>query len=202
MKRYSLVLAIIFFLLFNSFKVSVDKSGFLAILEQASITFVKPANTVEIPVVVNDELNYQYAIKDTVSNIEIRYLVYPLQEMVKKYNGPHADTGFQAIDPNMIHTNLLLVYCYKIQDKELNVQTMPDIHELPHGTVDQEFNADWGAEVNVQPCDEFGQKNKYCTIFEIHKDNTADAFIMFLYNNKDTFEDLVKSDFHSLKFKK
>ncbi len=203
MKRFGLVSIVLSFLLFNSFKIATDDTGFLSVVDQAAIKFSRPANTTETKVVTNDELNYQYALVDTVSKIEIRYLVYPLQDLIKKYSGSHADTGQPLIDPNMIHTNLLLIYSYRIQDKELNIQqTMPEVHEIPHGTVDQEFNADWAAEVTVQPCDEFGQKYKYCTMFAMHKENTADAFIMYLYNNKDTYTELVKPDYHSLVFKK
>jgi len=203
MKKYTTPLLFILFLLTSSFKTTVDTNTFLSIVSQATMTFTPPANTIQTPVITNDELNYHYAIKDTFNKIEIRYLVYPLQELVKKYNGPHTDSTAPVIDPNMIHTNLMLIYSQRIQDKELNIQqSMPEVHELTHGMVNQEFNADWGAEVTVQPCDEFGQKYKYCTIFAIHKDNTADAFIMYLYNNKDTFEELVKPDYHSLVYKK
>jgi len=166
--------------------------------------FLQPANTIATSIIKNDELSYQYALKDTVSKIEIRYIVYPLQGFVKQYNGPHSDSGMSRIDPNFLHTNLLIAFALKIQGKEMNnmQEVMPDVKEISHATVDLEYNADWGAEVNLQPCDEFGQKYKYCTIFAIHKDNIADAFVIYLYDNKDTFEASVKPDFHSLTFKK
>lgn len=190
------------FFLFNSFRIEDAKTVFLSVVEKAEMNFTRPANTVETNVIINDEVNYYYALKDTVNNIEIRYLIYPLQELVKKYNGPH-DTGIgPLIDPNFIHTNLLLKFAYTVQGKEMNLQEMPAINEIPHATVDLEYNADWGAEVTVQPCDEFAQKYKYCTLFEIHKDNIADAYVIFLYNDKDNFQDAVKPDYHSLIFKK
>jgi hypothetical protein len=168
------------------------------------IKFTRPANSKEVPVIKNDELNYQYALKDTVTHIEIRYSIFPLQQLVNEYNGPHPDTGMSRVDPNFLHTNYLLAVAFKVQGKEMSLDAtgMPELHELPHATVDLEFNADWGAEVNVQPCDEFAQKYKYCTIFEMHKDNIADVFIMYLYDNKDTFEEAVKPDFHSMAYKK
>ncbi len=202
MKGFRVIGSAIFFMLFNSFQVGVDDSLFLSVVEKAVMTYSRPANTTEVNIINNDELNYLYAIKDTVNKIEMRYLIYPLQELVKKYNTGQADTGMPLLDPNMIHTNLLLMYAYKIQGKEVNLSEMPEIIEIPHATVDLEYNADWGAKVTVQPCDEFAQKYKYCTIFEIHKDNIADAYILFLYNDKDKFEDAVKPDYHSLSFKK
>jgi hypothetical protein len=203
MKRYNILfVAIGCWLLTASFS-GDGNSTFSALLEKASMNFVKPANTIETPVIVNDELNYQYAIKDTSCKIEIRYLVYPLQDLINKYNGPHADSGISRIDPNFLHTNFLLALSLKIEGKQMDMQeALPALKELSHATADLEFNADWAASIDVQPCDEFAQKYKYCTVFAIHKDNDADAFVIYLYDNKDTFEELVKPDFHSLTFKK
>lgn len=203
MKSKKIVILSFFTLLFLSFKVSGQGNLFFTVVKQAEMDFNKPINTIETTVIKNDELNYQYALKDTLNGIEIRYLVYPLQGLVKKYNGPHADTGIGMIDPNFLHTNLLLVYYFKVQGKPMDMSgTMPDIKELSHATADLEYNADWGAEVDLEPCDEFAQKYKYCTMFEIHKDNVADAFVIYLYDDKDRFEDAVKPEFHSLVFKK
>ncbi len=198
------------FLLLSSFSQPGGNNSFFTIVEKGGIIFSKPAVTKEVTVILNDELNYQYAFNDTVNNIEIRYLVYPLQEAEKHFNGPHADTGIERIDPNFIHTNLLLAYAYRVQGKEMNVDgTMPEIHEISHAAVQKEFNAEWGAYVDVQPCDEFAQKYKYCSILAIHKDNLADAFIIYLYDNKDAFlqkkpfeEETTDRDFRSLQFTK
>ena len=202
MKRYSYIVVSGLFLLFNSFRLSDGNPAFFSLLNSMGMKFTKPANTIEVKCIQNDELNYQYAIKDTVTNIEIRYSVFPLQKLVEEYNGPHPDTGLSRIDPNFLHTNYLFAIANKIQGKEMNMDALPEVKELSHATVDLEFNADWGAETTVQPCDEFAQKYKYCTIFEMHKDNIADVFIMYLYDDKDTFDESIKPDFHSLAFKK
>jgi len=198
------------FLLLNSFCQTGGKNSFFVIVEKGGLTFSKPTITKEVTIIHNDELNYQYALKDTSNNMEIRYLVYALQDAVNHFNGPHADTGIERVDPNFMHTNLLLAYAYRVQGKEMNMEgTMPEIHEISHAAVQKEFNAEWGAYVDVQPCDEFAQKYKYCTIFAMHKDNVADVFIMYLYDNKDTFlqrkpfeEETTDRDFRSLQFTK
>jgi hypothetical protein len=206
MKKHPLILLSVFFLFFSSFKAGEKDNAFFAFIDKAGLKFSKPANTIEIPVIANDELNYQYALKDTINKIEIRYLVVPLQELVDRYNGPHDDTGssMSKVDPNFLHTNLLIAYALKIEGKGMNSMddVMPNITELSHAKVDLEYNADWGAELTLQPCDEFAQKYKYCNILAIHKDNIADVFMIYLYDNKDTFEESVKPDIHSLVFKK
>jgi len=201
MKSCRLLAPVLLFFLLSSFRTGDGNNPFFAFLKQTGLKFVKPLNAVETKVIQNDELAYQYAIIDTVSKIEIRYLIYPLQEMEKAYNAPHPDTGIGRIDPDFLHTNFLYINTYKILGRELNVsEPMPDIREISHATVDKQYNADWGAEVSVEPCDEFAQKYKYCTLFAIHKDNVADAFIIFLYNNKDTFDEWVQPDLHTLVF--
>jgi hypothetical protein len=201
MKRYKLLLGIFFSLLLNSFETDTGNNPFPTIIEKYGIKFKRPVNTIEMPVINNDELKYQYALEDTVNKIEIRYLVYPLKTLVKQYNGTHSDTGISKVDPNLLHTNLLLAFSLKIEGKGMNTGgPFPEVKELSHATVDLEFNADWGGMVDIQPCDEFAQKYKYCTIFEIHKDDIADAFVIYLYDNKDTFSEVVKPNFHSLIF--
>ncbi len=203
MKKYSTPLLFCLFFLFNSFRIGGGNNAFLSVVEQAGMKFVQPANTIETKIIANDELNYQYALKDTVNKIEIRYLIFPLQELVKKYNSTSQDTTTQPkFDPNLIHTNLLLKFAYVVQGKEMNFQEMPAITEIPHATIEIEYNGDWGAFTTSQPCDEFAQKYKYCTIFAIHKDNVADAYIIYLYDDKERFDDAVKPDYHSLLFKK
>ena len=174
---------------------------FVAVLDKAGMNFIKPVGMKETPLIRNDELDYQYAIKDSANNLEIRYLVYPLQDMVRKYNANQPDSGMPNIDPNFMHTNLLIVYSLKLQGKDFtNIGSFPEVKELPHATCEKEFNADWGGEINLQPCDEFAQKYKYCTLLEIHKDNIADAFIIFLYNRNDAPEDLLAPVLTTLKF--
>ncbi len=183
-----LIVAVGIFLLLNSFCFTDENNLFFSIVKKGGLRFYKPSSTKEVALIHNDELNYQYAIKDTLNNMEIRYLVYPLQEMVNHYNGPHADTGIERIDPNFMHTNLLLAYAYRVQGKEMSMDVnMPEINEISHAAIDKAFHADWGAYVNIQPCDEFAQKYKYCTIWAIHKDDLADAFIIYLYDDKDAF---------------
>lgn len=205
MKRYILIAFAGFSLLFSSLMSGQGNSRFSDLLETVNMKFAMPANAFETKVIPNDELNYQYAIKDTATKIEMRYLVIPLQGLIAQYNGPH-DTGssISKIDPNFLHTNLLLAYALKVEGKGMNSMddVMPNLIELSHATADLEFNADWAAEIALEPCDEFGQNYKYCTIFEIHKDNIADAFVIYMYDNKDTFENVVKPEFHTLAFKK
>jgi hypothetical protein len=208
MKKISYVIISSLFFLFSSFR--PGNGDFLSFLEKTGIKFAKPPHSIETEVINNDELHYQYALKDTLNNLEIRYVYYPLQELVKHYNGPHSDTGMDMIDPNFMHTNVLLSFCYKIQGKEMNLNNpMPEVQELSHATVDLKYNADWGAYIDLQPCDEFAQKYKYCTLFAMHKDNIADIFIIYLYNNKDAFlqkdpfgEGSTEPDFMSLVFNK
>ena len=194
--------ALIVFLIFIAFNANSEDGykNFIPILDQAKMKLEKPLNMKETPVIKNDELYYQYAVKDSIMGFEIRYLVYPLQELVNKYNSPHPDTGMTHLDPNMIHTNLLVMYSLKIQGKEMAVDAFPEIKEINHATADLEFNADWAAQVNITPCDEFAQKYKYATILELHKDNIADAFVIFLYNDKDKYDDMMKPVFHTLRF--
>jgi len=203
MLKYRVAILSGFLFLLSSFRLNQVNTSFLSLVQQADLKFMPPANCIETNVISNYELNYQYAIIDTVTNIEIRYIIHPLQALQKRYNGPHSDTGMDAIDPNFLHTNLLVAYTFKIQGKEVNLNAgMPDIHELPHATIEYEYNGDWGAKVSVQPCDDFGQKYKYCTIFAMHKENTADVYIFYLYNNQAVFEASVNPDFHSLVFNK
>lgn len=201
MKKYKLAILLLSLCIAISGTCQSNYQPFVSIAAKGGMNLVKTPSFQETPVVTNDELNYQYAVKDSTADLEVRYLVYPLQDMVKKYNTNKPDSGMPNIDPNFLHTNLLLAYAMKIQGKDMTTEMKyPELKELPHATCEKEFKADWAAEVDIQPCDEFAQKYKYCTMLELHKDNMADAFVIFLYNQKDSFDDLVKPVYHSLTF--
>jgi hypothetical protein len=210
MKKCLVMLSIVSITLFGAFKNGGDSTYFFTLVENGGLQYVKPSSAKDVKVVQNADLNYHYAVRDTVDNIEIRYIVYPLQEAINQYNGPHSDSGVGKIDPNFLHTNFLLSCAFKVEGKAFSADgQFPEIKELSHATADIKYNADWVGIADVQPCDEFGQQYKFCTICALHKDNLADVFIFYLYNNKDEFtgrnpfaEETVDGVFNSLKFKK
>lgn len=52
----------------------------------------------------------------------------------------------------------------------------------------------------VYPSKEFGKGYSYCMIVCIHKNHAGDAFIFFLSDTKEGFNEMVAPAFHALRF--
>lgn len=78
---------------------------------------------------------------------------------------------------------------------------MYNIGAFPAKATKKEFNADNGGSCFLEFNSEFGKGYEYGQFIYLHKDDTADAIVTFMSNNKETHADLMMVGFHSLTFK-
>lgn len=171
---------------------------FVKLLERGKIAFIRPDSLVETPIVENDQMNYEYALKFPEKNFEVRYAIRPLDIIIKDYQSSvkKKKDGDIILHPNKY-------YSASFQATLLNISggQLPEIATFDSGAVKEEFNADWGATTFVEVDGEFGQSYKYCIVVALHKDDRADAYIFFLSDTKIDFEKNMENAFHSLRFK-
>ena len=198
MKILNTLTTAILFVVLTSFNSDNLPKTFTDLLDRATMKFEKPSNFGEIKTVENRQMNYEYAIKHTNKKFEVRYAIRPLDNLLKDYaeKEKKKKKGDMNINPNNLYNSFLQATVLNISGGQL-----PEFTEFGKESVKKEFNADWGATTFVNVEKEFGQDYKYCMIVALHKDNFGDAYIFYLSDTQDGFDELMSPAFHSLKFK-
>ena len=198
MKSNKLFLFIVGIITFISYSFSVKPDQFSELLTRSDLIFTQPENFTSVEIVDQNNMQYEYALKHNSKNFEVRYAIRPLDELLKTYEKKEKNKkeGDINIHPNKLYKTLL-------QSTTMNISGgyLPEMVVFDSLAVRQEFNADWGATTYVEVGNAFGANYKYCITVAIHKNNVADAYLFFLSDNTENFDDVMLTAFHSLKFK-
>ena len=198
MKSNKLFLFIVGIITFISYSFSVKPDQFSELLTRSDLIFTQPENFTSVEIVDQNNMQYEYALKHNSKNFEVRYAIRPLDELLKTYEKKEKNKkeGDINIHPNKLYKTLL-------QSTTMNISGgyLPEMVVFDSLAVRQEFNADWGATTYVEVGNAFGANYKYCITVAIHKNNVADAYLFFLSDNTENFDDIMLTAFHSLKFK-
>ncbi len=197
MYKIKLIITATILLVLTSFKSENLPSTFVSMLASGKLTFEKPIDYKEVKIIENRQMNYEYAIKHTKENFEVRYAIRPLGKLMDEYEEKMKNKGPLDIyiSPNNWYSTLFMATAMNVSGGQ-----EPNIIEFDKEAVKNEFNADWGATTLVEVGKEFGQKYKYCILVAIHKDNFADAYYFYLSNKKELISELMEPIFHSMKF--
>lgn len=183
---------------FISFSFSVKPDNFTDLLSRSDLIFIQPENFSSVEIIDQNNMQYELALKHNTKNFEVRYAIRPLDDLIKTYEKKEKNKkeGDINIHPNNLYKTLL-------QSTTMNISGgyLPEIVVFDSLAVRQEFNADWGATTYVEVGNAFGANYKYCITVAIHKNNVADAYLFFLSDNTENFDDVMLTAFHSLKFK-
>lgn len=176
-------------------------------VEDAKMTFVKPESAVDVPVMKNTGVYYDYAYRLKDKNIEVRYIVWPLtQAYFDIYDRRQKKPGDTVLNPNKLHNSIPAILYSKISGGRLAPQQI-SLKNFSYGAASTSFKADVGA-MFMGPVDPaFGQGYKYGYFVMIHKDYAGDAYLLFLFENQnamfETYKDVTANDAvgEALKFK-
>jgi hypothetical protein len=199
MKNLIIFSSVLLWILLSSFTVGGLPKTFEEMLERGKMTFQQPEGYEKTKIIQNKQMNYEYAIKHTKENLEIRYAIRPLDSYLRDYDKWEKDTSEgKGI---LIHPNKW--YKTSMQTTALNISggQFPQIAEFEPEAVKQEFNADWGASAIVPLGQEFGQDYQFCMFVALHKDNCADAYCFILSDKRENFKKITEIEYYSLKFK-
>lgn len=197
MNRTPLLLICIISLLLVSKQSIAQSELFDNLLQRSALSFIQPAGFDSIGIIDYSAMEYEFAIKHRTKNFEVRYAIRPLDTLLQQYAEKEANKkpGDINLNPNGLYATLLKTTTLNISNGYL-----PEMVVFDKTAVKEEFNADWGGTTYVEIGKEFGKGYKFCMIVAIHKDNVADAYLFFLSDNADNFNDIMLEAFHSLKF--
>ena len=184
--RVFLTMLILFFGL-SECRCQTLPAGFQQLLNRTSMSFAVPPGFSAIPVVPNDDVAYDYALRSQTMKLEMRYRILPVEP---------ASTS-DARRKSQLEPMLLAV--------ALNISggQEPNATYYPKDAVKSEFGADAGATCAVKVSSEFGRGYALCLISAIHRDGIADAYVFYLCDDLSIAKRVLAtgSIFHALRFK-
>ncbi len=196
-KLYAIILFFILFIFF-SFNTVTLPIAFSSLLSRSQLVFVKPDSLVEVKCIFNYQMNYDYALKYPGKRFEIRYAILPMDSEIIRYE-KRRKKGEKGIHPNKSSESVYKATLFNIGMEGASNLQLPGITYFDTNAVRNEFHASWGATALADLGPEFGQKYNYCVAMILHKDNIADAYVFYLFDDKKDMN-LVKKYFYALKF--
>ncbi|WP_162817968.1 hypothetical protein U0035_16895 [Niabella yanshanensis] len=208
-RKYNMgqTLTAILFLLISSVA-SGQNPRFHSVVEEGLLSFKMPENFDTVPVNPNRDMNYDLAIKSKTDSFEIRYAIRPLRKRIEHFEKMAADTSngrkvFAQAHPNKSYQTVFVTVLHNtsLQPQAATTPAIPRFGAFKPEAVKNEFNADWGATSGYAPRTTFDSNYKNCMTVTLHKDDAADVYIFYLFNDKETMMRLMPSTFHAMKFK-
>lgn len=189
---------LLLFIFTISISANTSKSNdFTQTLNEHNMIFTMPKDFKQISIKDNENVSYQHAIKSKKVKLEIRYSIFSLKEKLKEYKEWENSNKKNSIltDPNQHYSIFSQVVIENIAGSENSKLTLFD-----KKNVKDEFNADWGGTTLVEPKSDFGKGYKYALITALHKDNIADVYIFFLFDDLKTVQKEITQTFYNLRF--
>ena len=136
-------------------------------------------------------LPYEYALRHDSGGLEIRYIIRPLGRISIDYNDPHN----AAPEPNHLFPLL-----FESLINELSSGGNTPNKEYPQAQARELFNAGWAAAAVFDVNPEFSNDYSQALLIGIHKDNQADAYSLFLYNEYPQVKEIIQGALSTLSF--
>jgi hypothetical protein len=155
-----------------------------------------PTGYIESKVVENQDMRYDYVIKNQDNDFELRYSISPITKTTYAN-----DTEKKMMEDHIAFRNTSYkVILMTIITNVAGGGTVTKLLEYDASAVKKEFNADWGGTIILEPKSDFGKGFKKCMIVTIHKKDLADAYFFFMFNTKEKFMQYAVPLFHSMQF--
>lgn len=175
----------------------VTLDEFQAMIDSVGLSFTMPPDYKVTAIKENHDLGYDFAIKNTKADFEVRYSIWSLKPTLEEYRKCKLDSAHcMMIDPNKIYSGRAMSNV-----ANMTAGASMEFGPFPPAAVKKEFNGDKGGSAFFEFKCEFGKGYKYGQMVVLHKDNVADVIITYMSNDKTKHPDLMMVPFHSLVFK-
>lgn len=164
---------------------AVDKSAreaFEALLLEAGLRIDSRQNFVDIPIRSNSVLPYEFAMQHESGTLELRFIVRPLSRISIDYSDPHN----AAPEPNHLFPLL-----FESLTNQLSAGSDTSSSTFPESEAEKSFNANWAAASVFDVNPEFATDYQNGLLIGMHKNQLADAYTLFLYNDGERAKPLI-----------
>ena len=166
-------------------------AAFRALLRESGLNLARPDGFVEVPILPNPVLPYEHALRHESGALEIRFIVRPLTRIEIEYNDPHN----AAPEPNHLFPLL-----FESITNRLAIGSHAPSNTFSEGDAKTTFNAQWAA-VSVFDTDpEFAGGFRNGVLVALHRNDLADAYTLFLYDDYELAGPLINASLSALSF--
>jgi hypothetical protein len=171
-------------------------NDFQSTLTESKMKFAQPADFDPVPVKANRHVLYQYALKHRVKKLEIRYSIWPLGKRLAEFRKTPKEPGTVMLDPNSAYQTFSMALAMNIAS---NGRLLSNAEFRPEDAA-REFGAGWGGSTFVECPSGFGEGYRYAMILALHKDDAADAYIIYLFDDAKEVQQEMMAVFYCLQY--
>lgn len=167
------------------------REAFDRLLDEAGLRLEVRQNFFDVPIESNPLLPYEHAMRHRSGALELRFIVRPLNRIEIEYNDPHN----AAPEPNHLFPLL-----FESLTDRLSANSNTSSRTLAEVEARERFNAQWVALsiFDVDPA--FSADYKNAILLAMHRNDRADAYTLFLYNDHEQAKPLINEALSILAF--
>lgn len=162
------------------------------LLEEGSLEFTLTEDFVDVPPEPNPVFLYERAVRHQDAALEIRYAIRPIARASVEYEDPHN----AAPDPNHLYAMM-----FRTLVDELAGGGDTPLREYPADQALDKFNADWAAAATFDVVNDFSRTYRQGLLIAIHKNNIADVYTIFLFDDSAAVKTRIKANLSNLLFR-
>jgi len=174
--------------------VAIDKNArqaFDELMVESGLHMQTPQNYVDVPIQANPVFPYEHAIKHESGAMEMRFIVRPLSRILIDYTDPHN----AAPEPNHLFPLL-----FESITNQLSTDSDTPNNTFSESAAQDHFNAHWAAAAAFDVNPEFSPGYRSAVLIGMHKNQVADAYTLFLYNDHEQAKTLINAAISTLSF--
>lgn len=165
--------------------------GFDELVAESGMRFELPAGFREADRRANPLFTYDKAVRNRDDSIEIRYAVRPLGRIEIDYEDPHSS----APDPNHMFPLMFQSMVTLLSDGRHS-----PTREYPRDQAREKFSADWAAAAVFDVSPRFDTDHKQALVIALHKNQLADAYSVFLFDDFEQARQMINDNLNALAF--
>lgn len=164
---------------------------FVGLLAEAGMEFTRPAGFQDLPVQPNELLPYEHSIGRTDGVLEIRYAIRPLARIEVDYEDPHSAKP----EPNHMFPLMFQAILGRVARHGHNPSS-----EYPQDKARARFGADWASAAIFDVDPGFSSELSHGLLLALHKNQLADAYAVFLFDDYEQAKPLLDETLEALRF--
>ena len=165
--------------------------GFEELMAESGMQLKTPKGFHDVVLHANPLFMYDKAVSNEDSTLEIRYAVRPLGRIQIDYEDPHSS----APDPNHMFPVMFQSMVTLLSDGRHS-----PTREYPRTQATEKFNADWAAAAVFDISERFETNHKMALVIALHKNQLADAYAVFLFDDYEQAKPLLDQTLEALRF--
>ena len=170
---------------------SAPRQAFDRLLIESGLRVSQSDQFVDLEPRMNPVLPYEHAMRHKSGDLEIRFIVRPLNRIEIEYNDPHN----AAPEPEHLFPLLFESITNRLSaGPDSTSQSFPETEAM------EKFNAHWAAASAFDVDPEFGGVYRNGLLIAMHRNQTADAYTLFLYNDPQRAKVLINESISIMAF--